>query len=110
MNKEILIPLASVLAVVGALFAGAGYIQTAINGVGLQVTTLNYQMNEQVAIINKEISAIRVQVASIEASRFNSADALLIWKEIASQQTAIAKCQERQAIIIERVNRLEVRP
>lgn len=98
--KDITIPAVSVVAVVGALFGGANWIQGSIKESVAEVASDVQAMKESVASLDRK-------VAVMDGSRFTSANGLEVWQAIAAIKSEIVRLETRQLGIIERIAILE---
>jgi hypothetical protein len=94
--KDLAVPITSVVAVIGALFAGASWIQTSIKEVA-----------REVAVLRHDVNGLESKVAVMDGNRFTSADGLAIWQAIASAKSDIVRLETRQVAIAERMVALE---
>ncbi|NJO82885.1 MAG: hypothetical protein HC828_08730 [Blastochloris sp.] len=94
---------AAVTIVIGLLASAAGvttFNSNSTRNLEDRVVAMNLAIQDQ-------LNQLNLKLVSVEASRFSSADALVVWKEIAAQKEIIVKLQERQLTVVERLAKLE---
>ena len=98
--KQATIPIVSVAAVVGALLAGVFWIQSSIGQESARLST-------DIRAVSADVQSVKEKVTAIDSSRFTAADGLELWKQISVQRENLARIEQRQADLIERVRTVE---